>query len=58
MPVSKAQMKAVKKYEKKNYERCTIDFPKGTKNRIIASGKSFNGYINEAVKEKLGRDGL
>lgn len=56
-PASKAQQKAVHKYVKNNYDRIELTVPKGKKDRIKsaaeASGKSLNGYINEAIDEKM-----
>ena len=47
--------KAVRNYENNNY-RLNIVFPKGTKEQITATGaKSINGFIVEAVKEKLSK---
>lgn len=57
MATSKAAQKAVYKYEKENYDQVSAKFPKGTKDRIKSTGKTVNGYINEAVIEKLERDG-
>ncbi len=58
MPVDKkAQERASKKYHDKANDNILVRFPKGTKERIISTGSTVNGYINEAVKEKLERDG-
>ena len=53
MAVSKAQIKATAEYEKRNYDKVLVRFPKGTKEKILETGSSVNGFINEAVKEKL-----
>lgn len=53
MAVSKAQQRATEKYSKANYDRILVKFPKGTKERIQASGETVNGFINRAVAEKL-----
>lgn len=53
MAVSKAQQRATEKYSKVNYDRILVKFPKGTKERIQASGETVNGFINRAVAEKL-----
>lgn len=51
---SAAHMKATAKWEKENYDKVLVRFPKGTKEKILNSGaKSVNGYIVEAVNEKL-----
>lgn len=56
-PVSKAQQKAVAKYMKNNYDELKIRVPKGKREKIKtvaeSSGKSLNGYINEAIDEKM-----
>lgn len=56
-PASKAQQKAVAKYMKENYDIFQVRMPKGKKERIRAAaesaGKSLNGYINEAIDEKM-----
>ena len=61
MAVSKAQQKAVHKYVKANYDRIELSVPKGQKEVIKAHaeahGQSVNGYIVEAVNEKIERDG-
>ena len=42
---------------KQNYERQTITFPKGTKERIKQErGESVNGYINRLVAEDLAKN--
>lgn len=56
-PASKAQQKAVHKYVKNNYDRIELTVPKGKKEQIKyaaqSMGKSLNGYINEAIDEKM-----
>lgn len=60
MAVSKAQQKAVNKYMAENYDRINLTVPKGHKETIqahaAAQGKSVNGFINEAIDEKMERD--
>lgn len=53
MPVSKAQAKATAKYERENYDKILLRLPKGTKDRIQATGSTVNGFIVRAVLEKL-----
>lgn len=53
--VSKAQMEATARYEKENYDKVLVRFPKGTKDKIANTGKSLNGFIVEAVNEKLNK---
>ena len=51
---SEAHMRATAKWEKENYDKVLVRFPKGTKDKINATGaKSINGFIVEAVQEKL-----
>ena len=47
-------MRATAKWEKENYDKVLVRFPKGTKEDITNFGaKSINSFIVEAVKEKL-----
>lgn len=59
-PASKAQQKAVNKYMRENYDRVNLTMPKGKKDEVNAhaqsQGKSLNGFINEAIDEKIERD--
>lgn len=55
---SKAHMKATEKWEKINYDRILIRFPKGTKEQIVKTGLSINGYVVQAVQKKLKEDGI
>ena len=50
---SEAHMRATAKYEKENYDKVLIRFPKGTKDRIKDIGESVNGFTVKAVLEKL-----
>lgn len=53
---SEAHMRATAKWEKENYDKVLVRFPKGTKEQITATGaKSVNGFIVEAVQEKLSK---
>lgn len=49
-------------YIKNSYDRISVTLPKGTKDRINATGESVNGYITRLVLEDLERqernDGL
>ena len=40
---------------KENYDRLSATLPKGTKERIQATGESVNGYITRLVLEDLER---
>lgn len=60
MPVSKAQQAATARYEDKVYDKVLVRLPKGQKEIIKAhaeaQGQSVNGFINEAIDEKMERD--
>ena len=62
MAVSKAQQKAVAKYEAKVYDKTLIRLPKGRlddiKTHAVAQGESVNGFINRAIDHEMERDGL
>ena len=52
--VSKAQIKAVAKYEKKAYFKVLVRFPIDKEKEIRRfSGNSLNGYIVQAVLENI-----
>lgn len=53
MTVTEAQKRATAKYEKENYDKILVRLPKGTKEKIKASGDSLNGFIIAAIEEKL-----
>lgn len=52
-PVSDAQKKATKEWEKRNYDSVNLRLPKGTKQQIQATGETVNGFINKAVADRL-----
>ena len=61
MPVSKAQQKAVAKYENANYDKFLVRMlPKGKKELLQAhaeaKGESLNGFVNRAIDETVQRD--
>ena len=60
MTVSKAQQKAVAKYEAKAYDKTLIRLPRGRLNEIKthaeARGESVNGFIGRAISETIERD--
>jgi len=62
MPISKAQAKAQTKWEAKVYDKVLLRLKKGEREKITATaetqGKSLNGYITEAVNEKMQREGM
>ncbi len=53
---SEAHMRATAKWEKENYDKILVRFPKGTKEKITNTGNSLNGFIVSAVNEKLDRE--
>ena len=61
MAVSKAQQKAVAKYEAKAYDKALLRLPKGRLDEIKAhaeaQGQSVNGFIGRAIVETMARDG-
>ena len=61
MPHSEAQLKAIHKYDTKAYDRVVFRVKKGTKAQIDAfakaRGKSLSRFINDAVEEKIQREG-
>lgn len=50
-----AHMRATAKWEAANYDKVLIRFPRGTKERITATGESVNGFTVAAVLDKLER---
>ena len=51
---------SINRYMAKAYDRINLTVPKGQKDVIKAhaeaQGKSVNGFINEAIEEKMARD--
>ena len=45
------QYKRQNDYIKSAFDRVSVTLPKGTKEKITASGESVNGFINRLVKE-------
>ena len=60
MSVSKAQQKAVARYEAKVYDKTLIRLPKGQldeiKSHAAARGESVNGFIGRAITETMDRE--
>ena len=60
MPVSKANQRAVAKYEKAHYDDVRIRVPKGRREEIkthaTINGESLNGFVNRAIDETMERD--
>ena len=59
--MGKASTKAKNKYNAENYERISLNVPKGEKDKIRehaeSKGESVNGFINRAINETMERDG-
>lgn len=47
------QYKRQNEWNRQNYDRISCTLPKGTKERIAATGESANGLINKLVLEYL-----
>lgn len=60
MAISKAQQKAVAKYDAKAYDKTLLRLPKGkldvVKAHATKKGESVNGFINRAVDETMERE--
>lgn len=60
MAISKAQQKAVAKYNAANYDRIELRVDKGRKEEVQAHatrhGMSLNAFINRAITETMERD--
>ena len=59
MAISKAQQKAVKKYNDSHYDRVVVNLPKGERAALKAEAAarniSVNKLINDAIKEYLNK---
>lgn len=49
------QYKRQNNYIKNNFDRVSVTLPKGTKEKITATGESVNGFINRVVSQELER---
>ena len=62
MAVSKAQQKAVGKYEKENYDKVLLRLQKGSRDKIKAhaqqKGMSLNAYIVDLIEKDMQADNL
>lgn len=47
------QYKRQNDYIRQKYDRVSVTLPKGTKERIAATGESINGFINRLITEAL-----
>ena len=61
-PASKANQKAVAKYENKVYDKFLVRVHKGKKAELQAHadgrGESLNGFVNRAIDETVERDNV
>ena len=53
---SLAQMQATARYEAVKYDKILVRFPKGTKDRILSTGSTLNGYIVRSTLTQLDKD--
>jgi predicted HicB family RNase H-like nuclease len=60
MPISKAQQKAVAKYQRNNYDVIQIRVPKGRREEIKQHAdikkESLNAFICRAIDETISRE--
>ena len=49
------QYKRQNEFIKENYDRVSVALPKGTKDRILATGESVNGFIGRLVAQELSK---
>lgn len=43
------------KWDNANYDKILVRLPKGTKEKITASGMSLNAFCREAIMDKLNK---
>lgn len=59
-PLPRANIRAVNKYNKKNYDRLAILVPKGQRDILRthaeSRGESLNGFVKRAIDETIERD--
>ena len=53
----KKQYQRQNNYIKGNFDRVSVTLPKGTRERIKATGDSVNSFINKVVKKELDKKG-
>lgn len=60
MPASEAQLRAINKYVRDNYDDIKVRVKKGERARIqqhaSSCGQSMNAFILRAIEEKISRD--
>lgn len=54
--ILKNTYKRQNEYIKNSFDRVSVTLPKGTKERITATGESINGFINRAVAAALDQE--
>ena len=47
------QYKRQNEFNKENYDRINVMLPKGTRDRIAATGETFTGFITRVVLQEL-----
>ena len=59
IPTSRSKQLSNRKWDKENYDQILVRFPKGTRELIkLTNTSSINGYIKDAVYDKLNNDGI
>ena len=53
----KKQYQRQNNYIKESFDRVSVTLPKGTRERIKATGQSVNSFINNVVKKELDKKG-
>ena len=60
MPISKAQKRAINKYNKNHYDNINIRVPKGKRENISVHANKYDGslnkFVNRAISETMERD--
>ena len=60
MPITEKQKQSAYKYKAKNIKRVPLDMQKSDYENLVIvssmSGKTVNGYIKEAIAEKIERE--
>lgn len=54
--ILKNTYKRQNEYIKNSFDRVSVTLPKGTKERITATGESINGFINRVVAAALDKE--
>lgn len=55
MAITPKKYASNKRYDEKAYDRVSVLFPKGTKDRIKSTGRSFNGLASRALCSEVDR---